>query len=226
MPIIYFLLSLTTLYLTRTWLTREISRLVHHLGGNRRSTIIFWSIIFLPGTVIHEISHFLIAALTGARTGKIEIFPEFIEDNENDGGVALGSVQTQKLNPIQGFLIGLAPFFSGLGLLIWLSQPIQDSFFTKDYFNFAIYLYLFFVIANSFFPSWADIRQTLPLVALFISTVVIFSLIGISLNFQISTNTQNFIKNFSQIIFASSIVNIIVYLFLAGLKRVLYWIYE
>jgi hypothetical protein len=171
-------------------MTGDLSRLVHRLGGSQHSAIIVWSIIFLPGTLIHEISHFLVAALTGARTGKIEIFPEYLEDsNEKSTHVALGSVQTQKLNPIRGFLVGIAPFITGMALLIWLAALLQTSYSEGNSWLFILEGYLFFTIANSFFPSWTDIKQALPFVI--ISLVV--ALFAWYFGFQVSLSADSYI---------------------------------
>jgi len=168
MPLLFVILSLFCLLLTKKRMTSDLSHLVHRLGGSQHSVIIVWSTIFLPGTLIHEISHFLVAALTGARTGKIEIFPEYLEDklDEKSTHVALGSVQTQKLNPIQGFLVGIAPFISGMALLIWFASLFQTSFTAKDIWLLLLEGYLFFTVANSFFPSWTDIKHTLTFIIL------------------------------------------------------------
>lgn len=178
MSFLYVLLGLFGLFLTHRRVTFELSRLIHQLGGGQNVVIWIWSVIFLPGTIIHEISHFLVAAAIGARTGHIEIFPEFIEDflDEEAGkkGVALGSVQVARMNPIQGFLVGLAPFISGMALLIWLSALIRVNYSAVNTSTLVFQIYLFFVIANSFFPSWTDIKQTLPLFAL-VAVAVIFA---------------------------------------------------
>lgn len=188
MPLLYVLLSLLALLLTKKKMTADLGRLVHRLGGSQHTAIIIWSLIFLPGTLIHEVSHFLVAALTGARTGKIEIFPEYLE-NEKSIHVALGSVQTQKLNPLQGFLVGLAPFISGLALLIWLASLLLAGLATPNYWLLLLEGYLFFTIANSFFPSWPDIHQTLPFVI--ISLVV--ALLAWYFGFQIFLNSNSYI---------------------------------
>jgi len=160
-------------------MTRELSDLLHRLGGNQNVLIWIWSVVFLPGTIIHEISHFLAAAATGTRTGQIEIFPEFIEnlleESDRPRGVSLGSVQVARMNPLQGFIVGLAPFISGTVLLIWLSSLIQVSYQAQNPYPLLLQAYLFFVIANSFFPSWSDIKQTLPL---FIITLIAMALAG------------------------------------------------
>lgn len=188
MPLLYVFLSLLALLLTKKKMTADFSRFVHRLGGSQHTAIVIWSLIFLPGTLIHEVSHFLVAALTGARTGKIEIFPEYLEDDES-GKVVLGSVQTQKLNPLQGFFVGLAPFISGLALLIWLASLLQADLATPNYWLLFFEGYLFFTIANSFFPSWPDIRQTLPFVI--ISLVAAF--LAWYFGFQIFLNSNSYI---------------------------------
>src|SRR5258706_5245201 len=143
-----FPISLLLLDFSERQMTILFSRISHRLGGNQRTLIVAWSIIFLPGTVIHEISHFLLAAATGARTGKIEIFPEFLEKElageEKSQGVRLGSVQVSRLNPIQGFLVGMAPFFSGLGLLVWLASLMQTDFQTGNFLMLTLEIYFFF----------------------------------------------------------------------------------
>jgi len=174
MEFIYVAICLIALYLTKKQMTSDLTRLIHRLGGQRRVVIVVWSIIFLPGTIIHEISHFLAAAFTGARTGKIEILPEYLEDEGKDDShhtVALGYVETQHLNPIQGFLVGIAPFISGLILLVFLASLMKENYLVKNYPPLFLQVYLFFTIANSFFPSWTDIKQTLTLVVLAITAV-------------------------------------------------------
>jgi len=188
MPLLYVLLSLLALLLTKKKITADLGRLIHRLGGSKHQSLIIWSLIFLPGTLIHEVSHFLVAALTGARTGKIEIFPEYLE-NEKSTHVALGSVQTQKLNPLQGFLVGIAPFISGLALLIWLASLLQAGFAAPNYWLLLLEGYLFFTIANSFFPSWPDIRQTLP----FVIISLVAALLAWYLGFQIFLSSGSFI---------------------------------
>ena len=192
MPLLFVILSLLGLLLTKKKMTQDLSRLVHRLGGNQHTAIIVWSIIFLPGTLVHEISHFLVAALTGARTGKIEIFPEYLEEELNEKKstrVALGSVQTQKLNPLQGFLVGIAPFVSGMALLIWLASLLQASYYVGNTWIFILEGYLFFTIANSFFPSWPDIKQTIPLIIIF----VLISFLVWYFGFQVSLSSNSYV---------------------------------
>ena len=219
MPLLFVILSLFCLLLTKKRMTSDLSHLVHRLGGSQHSVIIVWSTIFLPGTLIHEISHFLVAALTGARTGKIEIFPEYLEDklDEKSTHVALGSVQTQKLNPIQGFLVGIAPFISGMALLIWFASLFQTSFTAKDIWLLLLEGYLFFTIANSFFPSWPDIKQALPFVI--ISLVV--ALLAWYFGFQIFLNSNSYIWTILNSLWQAIGISVLINLSLIGILFIL-----
>lgn len=220
MPLLFVVISLLVLLLTKKKMTTDLGRLVHHLGGSQHSAIVVWSVIFLPGTIIHEISHFLIAALTGARTGKIEIFPEYLEDeiDKKYNHIALGSVQTQKLNPLRGFLVGIAPFVSGIALLIWLSSLLQVSFASGNTWIFILEGYLFFTIANSFFPSWPDIKQTLPFVI--ISLVV--ALLAWYFGFQILLNPSSYIWTILNSLWKSVVISILLNIAIIGALIILH----
>lgn len=212
--IFFVILSLVLLYFSKHKLSGEFSRLIHKFGGNRNTLIVLWSIVFLPGTVIHEMSHLIFAMLTGARTGKIEIFPRFLEEdweNEEQGtGVTLGSVQTQKLNLIQGFLVGTAPFIVGIALLIWLASMIQASFSQSSYYLLLLQGYLFFTISNSFFPSWTDIKQVIPLTVVTAIAMLIFWLIGIKVVMSPNNQLSGVADTISSVAFMSTILNLFI----------------
>lgn len=224
MSIIYLIFSLIVLFFSKRWLTERLSFIIHRLGGSRHTLIVFWSLIFLPGTIIHELSHFFFAILTGARTGKIEIFPEYLEEDwedENNGKVALGYVQTQKLNPVQGFFVGIAPFLSGIVLMTWLGSEIYKNFTTQNYLYLFLEGYLFFTIGNSFFPSWSDIKQTLTLIVVLSIFTIILWVVGFQIVPHFNQSYQNIIFSISLAILISAFLNLLVtlLLFLFGPKK-------
>ncbi len=210
MAIIFLLISLVFLYISGQILLSQITYLVHHVGGSRKFLIIFWSLIFLPGTVIHELSHFFLAILVGARTGKIEIFPQFLEEDNNSGGVALGSVQTQRLNIFQGVLVGLAPFYVGLGLLVWLASSISNSYFAESYYLLFAQAYLFFTISNSFFPSRSDLAHVLPATIILSLTVLFLWLIGFQFSYNPGGTFLGVVETIMFTLLASSALNIVI----------------
>lgn len=210
MAIVFLLLSLFLLYFSGRSLLFQLTHLVHRTGGSRRFLIVLWSLIFLPGTIIHELSHFFLAILVGARTGKIEIFPEFLDMDDEGGGVALGSVQTQKLNILQGVLVGLAPFFVGLGLMVWLGSLILLSFTSSDYVSLFLQSYLFFTISNSFFPSRSDLVHVVPAAITVVIIVAIAWLIGVQFSFSVSKTVADVVQTIFLTIVASTLLNLLI----------------
>ena len=168
------ILELGLIYLSRGHLTKQLFRLINSLGGGYRAFTAIWSIIFLPGTIIHEMSHFFAAAFTGTHIGKVEIFPTFNDEQS----IRLGSVETQQLGLFRGFIVGSAPFLIGLGLLIWLSSTLEISNFKFQISNF-LQLYLFFTISNSLFLSWVDFKHALPLIVIAVILGAVFFAIGV-----------------------------------------------
>jgi hypothetical protein len=171
----FLVLWLGLLYLSRGHLTKQLFRLISLHGGGHRAFTVIWSIIFLPGTIIHEMSHFFAAAFSGTYIGKIEIFPALprpgLGQENNFKEIHLGSVQTQQLGLFRGFIVGSAPFLVGFSLLVWLSSSF-DLRLTINELRITIYdlfrLYLFFTVANSLFLSWVDFKHALPLVIIMV----------------------------------------------------------
>lgn len=212
LPLIFF--GLFLLYLTRRKMTVELSKLVNRFGGGKRTFIWLWSLIFLPGTIIHEVSHFLAAALTGAKTGKIEIFPELSKNtlggefDRTKKTHRLGFVQTQQLNPIRGFIVGIAPLLIGMGLLIWLAPELQvTSYKLQVSWQTAIKFYLFFTVANSLFLSWTDVKQTLPLIIIGIILGGILWLIGVQVKIGPESPVWNIAKSLGNALWISVGIN-------------------
>lgn len=221
MVVIFALLSLVLLYFSGQLLLRQLTYLVHFSGGSRKFLIIFWSLIFLPGTVIHELSHFFLAVLVGARTGKIEIFPQFLEEDDDSGGVALGSVQTQRLNIFQGVLVGLAPFYVGLGLLVWLASSITNSYFSENYYLLFAQAYLFFTISNSFFPSRSDLTHVLPVTIILGLTILFLWLIGFQFSYNPGGTFLGIVETIKLTLLVSSALNIVISLVFYSIRHLL-----
>ena len=195
-------------------MTSEFARLIYRFGGGRRTIIWLWSLIFLPGTILHEISHFLMAAATGAKTGKIEIFPQVLEKKweaeATGGGVVLGSVQTQKLNPLRGFLVGLAPFIFGLIILTGLANLLKTNFSSGFVPQVILEIYLFFTIVNSFFPSRSDIKQTLPFFGLLIIVGILALILGLKLSLDPGPRLLEFTAAINFALMVSVVMNAII----------------
>lgn len=75
------------------------------------NTLLFY-VLILPGTVVHELSHYLACLLTGVRVRDVRLFSP-----QSDG--AVGWVVHDQADPIRRNIIALAPFVGG-SLAIYL----------------------------------------------------------------------------------------------------------
>lgn len=140
--------------------------------------------IFLPGTLIHEVSHWIIATILRVPTGELSILPK-IKDN---GEIQAGKLEIAQTDPFRHALIGLAPIFSGLAIIYTLgkffSYDISLIFTTKYLILNALICYLLFVVTSSMFSSHKDLETMV--IALPITLLVIFMLnyIGVRIFFE------------------------------------------
>lgn len=114
------------------------------------------SFIFLPGIIIHELSHFLAASLLFVPTGEIEFMPK-VEGQS----IKLGSVAIGRSDPIRRFLIGVAPVILGI-LVISVVLSFTKTYTSPLFLNFLLF-YTLFVIGNTMFSSKKDMEGALVL---------------------------------------------------------------
>lgn len=117
------------------------------------------SLLFLPGIIIHELSHLLFASLLFVPAGEIEFLPK--REGQN---VKLGSVSIAKTDPIRRFLIGISPFIFGV-LVISAVLSFTKSTNSPLYVNLLIF-YTLFVTGNTMFSSQKDLEGALVLLTL------------------------------------------------------------
>lgn len=127
--------------------------------------VILYSLLFLPGVIIHELSHLLTAAILGVRTGNINIFPTEIKEDS----VKMGSVMSAESDPIREFFIGLAPLISGIMIITIVTILQFNNNFELNVLNILL-LYLIFTVSNTMFVSKEDQRSfwVLPFIGIII----------------------------------------------------------
>lgn len=179
-PWVWLVLSLALLLPLEQWLHRHLQGLFLLLAGSPEIALVLYSLIFLPGILLHEGSHWLVATLLGVRTGRFSVWPQ----QQPNGTLRLGYVETEKIDFVREALIGAAPMIMG-GLLVslvglarlnlgavglalgradlvaafeaaWASLGTPDAW---------VWLYLIFTVSNSMLPSASD-RRAWPFVAL------------------------------------------------------------
>ena len=154
-------------------LTKSLSILFYKVTGSRTVTINLLSFLFLPGVVIHELSHMLSAALLMVPVGEIEFLPKV-----SDNGVKLGSVEIGRTDPIRRAIIGFAPVLAGTALIISLIYFIYSFSGLLLFWKFVIIFYVVFEIGNTMFSSRKDLEGTIELLLVFLIIFVSFYLLG------------------------------------------------
>jgi hypothetical protein len=105
----WLLLLLGPLLFLQRRMHREIQAIILLATHRADLSIAIFSILFLPGILLHEGSHFVMARLLGVRTGRFSIVPQAT----GEGRLQLGYVETSQTDPVRDALIGLAPLVSG-----------------------------------------------------------------------------------------------------------------
>ncbi|HEX7042523.1 MAG TPA: hypothetical protein VF189_04690 [Patescibacteria group bacterium] len=152
-----FFVEVIMLFFLSQSLTRALSSWFYYLFKNHAIVIHLMSILFLPGVILHELSHLLTASIFFVPTGEIEFLPE-IRGNE----VKMGSVTIASTDPLRRFIIGVAPLFGGLSilfLLFWFFLPTLTPFSWQT----AVLLYAVFEISNTMFSSRKDMEGAIGL---------------------------------------------------------------
>lgn len=168
--ILFFLLFFTSKLLTQT-----ISLFLMRLTRRPGLSIQLLSLFFLPGVILHELAHWLVASILFVPTGKIEFFPQVQGDR-----VKLGSVQVAKTDIFRMFFIGIAPVLFGtsiLLLLFWFLSPTLLPVTWKT----IVFLYTVFEIGNTMFSSKKDLEGVIGFVIFFVLVVLLLIFLRVPL---------------------------------------------
>lgn len=152
--IIFFTLLLLLNYL-RSVIARQIQISSVLIFNTNKAGIIFYSLFFLPGVLIHELSHLITAGILGVRTGEIHIFPTEIKP----GSIKMGSVASAESDPFREILIGAAPVLTGITIITGVVLYMLNSFNLLLNFENIILIYLVYTVSNTMFVSSEDTRS-------------------------------------------------------------------
>lgn len=188
---ILFLLELLLLFFLSRKLIHSLAQVLYRFTKSHKVMVHALALIFLPGTIIHELGHLLFAGVMLVPVGELSVMPE-IEER----GIKLGSVQIGRTDPIRRMIVGLAPVLLGMILIfsIFLLVKIGEA----PLWQIALALYLLFQIGNTMFSSRKDIEGSVLFVIIILSLalVTIISLYFLNpallQNFWLYLNQMNF----------------------------------
>jgi len=178
MPLIALAATILPLLWAKRWITRQLQELSWLWMGDADTALIIYFVIVLPGVVLHELNHWLMASALGVPVRKLSLGPV---RKGRSSRVSLGSVQVASVDPVRSSLIGLAPLLGGsavilligylvlhvdqvaeamasgggVGIMEGLGQLVQAG-------DLGLWLYLIFAISNAMLPSESDMEAVRP----------------------------------------------------------------
>ena len=186
--LLWFIVMLVPLILLQRLLHREIQAVFLILSRDPRITMGIFSIIFLPGVFLHELSHFVMAKILQVRTGRFSLLPQSLPD----GRLQLGYVETVRADIVRDSLIGAAPLIVGTLFVAYVAidrfemrilwEVFRDGQFSLFWMgvralpnvqDFYLWFYLVFAVSSTMMPSESDRHAWLELL---ISIGVLFSI--------------------------------------------------
>lgn len=152
---IYFLLfiiELGLLFFLSKKLINSLAKTFYRFHFSHRTLVHILAILFLPGTIIHELAHLLVAGVLLIPVGELSVLPEVEGES-----VKLGSVQIGQSDPIRMSLVGIAPVIFGVGIILIILSFLNFTVWWQAFLG----LYLIFEIGNSMFSSKRDLEGVL-----------------------------------------------------------------
>lgn len=184
------------------------------------------ALFYLPGTIVHEMSHFFAALVLFLRVRDVSIFPTFQKNY-----IKLGSVTYERKDFVRGFLVGIAPL--GGGMMVLYSIGLFHLFPSSYVLLNALMIYFIFTVSSTMFSSSQDLVDFLYMMPfLIIGALLIYmfhtypDLIGIDMT-RIAKNTPiinhifSFMKLMNIYLLFSLIINISVILFMTIITHLL-----
>lgn len=160
----FFIVELTLLFFISKKLVNSIAALIYKFGGSEKFAVNFLAVLFLPGTIIHELAHLLVAGIMLVHVGEIDLVPK-----TDENGVRLGSVQIGKTDPFRRMIIGVAPVLTGLAIILGVLY-FTPSFFNITWWQLLIVLLIIFQTGNTMFSSEKDMEGV---IGLFVAIVIV-----------------------------------------------------
>lgn len=170
--------TLVGLWLLQRVLHREIQAIFLIVTRSPGFTMGAFSLIFLPGVFLHELSHLVMAKILGVRTGRFSLLPEVLPN----GRLQLGYVEAAHTDFFRDSLVGVAPLLSGMAFIAYAAISRLHLVIMWDTFrnglwslfwlglqtlptlpDFWIWFYLTFAVSSTMLPSESDRHAWLPL---------------------------------------------------------------
>ncbi len=150
-----FIVELLLLYLQSRLFTRDLAKIVGIGTRNAKLTVYLLSLFYLPGTILHEYAHYLVAILL-----RVPVYGVSFKPQRSGDKLKLGSVTIGQTDPLRKALIGMAPLLFGL---FFFCVPFQYLLSVSDANKLVVYGLLGLLtvqITSTMFSSKQDLTGT------------------------------------------------------------------
>ena len=225
--LVLFFLELFLLFYLSSLLTKSLSFFFFRLTKNKTLTIQLLALIFLPGVIVHELAHLIVAGVLFVRTGEIEFLPKLRDSPSGEGELKLGSVEIAKTDPVRRAVIGFAPILAGLTIIVTTFYYLDaNSLISSGFWKIAIIIYVFFQIGNTMFSSKKDLEGTLELLLTIGVVMALFYIIGVRLDFSFVQSfgffdLEGFLRKLNLFLLAPIAIDIFIILILRIFRGIL-----
>ena len=200
---IVFLLQIIIIFIVSRLILKELFLLLRKFFLTDFPVLLLVSLIFLPGTIIHESAHFITALFLILPVKSMTVFPKW-DNNE----IKLGEVLFIKKDFLRAILVGIAPVFFGVGILFSLFY--FHIYPTNNLGLNILYSYLIFSISANMFSSKQDLKDLALIIPVIMLLVIVFYVFDIKINIGSLNVIMNKINLY---IFFVLIVNTVLFLF-------------
>lgn len=234
----WLLLTLGPLLFLQQRLHYEIQAVLYLVTRRTDVTGVLFALLFFPGVLLHEISHWLVAGMLRVRTGRISLIPRPLPGNR----LQLGFVEAEASDPLRETLIGAAPLISGstfvayVGLARWKVPMLIHLGASTDWqaswqglitlfqaHDFWLWFYLVITISSMMFPSASDRRAWLPIL-LGVGLVLLASVLlgaGPWMKENLAQPFESVLTGFNQVMGISAAAHLIILLPIWGIRVLL-----
>jgi hypothetical protein len=187
------------------------TKLLMRIFRNNELAARVYAVIFLPGTIVHEFAHIIMAQVLGVRASGMELMPR-IEGNK----LIMGEVGIEHTDIFRRTMIGAAPFLLGFPFVVLI---IYTALMTGvNWWQGLIVGYFVFQIANSSFSSGKDMEGTVIVLVSLVSVGVFLQLMGVPIWENVvslveNTNNQQRIMELASFLGIALGINVFVLVF-------------
>ena len=192
-PLLWLLLLLGPFLFLQRRLHHEIQAVFLLITHRSDLSVALFSLLFFPGVLLHEGSHYLMAKILRVPTGKISLVPQAMAGNR----LRMGYVETGQADFLRDALIGMAPLLTGGAFVAYAGVvrldllAVWDAFARGDWSatlgalsasyaapDFWLWFYLLLTVSSTMFPSPSDRRAWLPVAGMLALVIVAALLFG------------------------------------------------